>query len=176
MLATQKEAAQQHNKQLILKGIAFAILGAVGQGLGLVCAKKGLMLPTNTGGPISAVHATWIRMSVGAIIAYVSVLFSTNIIAEFKSITSNAYKLKPLLLGTLFGPVIGVSLSLLAATHLPVGLAQTIFSLLPITVMLAAVLAKREQVNYTALVAPAICILGVLVLVWRNELQQLISL
>jgi drug/metabolite transporter (DMT)-like permease len=176
VLATQKEAAQQHNKQLILKGIAFAILGAVGQGLGLVCAKKGLMLPTNTGGPISAVHATWIRMSVGAIIAYVSVLFSTNIIAEFKSITSNAYKLKPLLLGTLFGPVIGVSLSLLAATHLPVGLAQTIFSLLPITVMLAAVLAKREQVNYTALVAAAICILGVLVLVWRNELQQLISL
>ena len=176
VLATQKEAVQQHNKQLILKGIAFAILGAVGQGLGLVCAKKGLMLPTNNGEPISAVHATWIRMSVGAIIAYVSVLFRANIVAEFKSITTNAYKLKPLLLGTLFGPVIGVSLSLLAATHLPVGLAQTIFSLLPITVMLAAVFAKREQVNFTALIAACICILGVLVLVWRDELTSVISL
>ncbi|MBK6292863.1 MAG: hypothetical protein IPF59_14145 [Ignavibacteria bacterium] len=37
--------------------------------------------------------------------------------------------------GTLFGPIIGVTCSLIAAAHLDVAVAQTIFSLVPFVVM-----------------------------------------
>lgn len=169
--ANKKEAEEKHDEKPILKGVLFAILGAVGQGLGLVCAKKGL----SSDAFIHPVHATWIRMTIGALAAYTAVLFRLNIWNEAKQVTATASKLKPLLIGTTFGPVIGVSLSLLAATQLPVGIAQTIFSLLPITVMLAAVLSGKEKVKTNAIVATAICLCGVLILVWRSELNSFIG-
>ena len=79
----------------------------------------------------------------------------------------------PLLTGTFFGPVMGVSLSLYAASQIPVGIAQTIFSLLPITVMLAATISGRERINGPSIIAAAICMVGVFVLVWRDELIAL---
>lgn len=167
---------RQHNHidpKLIWKGIAFAILGAVGQGLGLVCAKKGLIATTHNGLPINAIHATWIRMSVGAISAYTLSIFRTGIYQEFKTLITNSYQVKPLLIGTLFGPVMGVSLSLLAATHLQVGIAQTIFSLLPVTVLFAATILHGEKLNLIAVAATLISITGVLVLVWRDRLSEL---
>ena len=169
--ANRKEAEAHHDEKHVLKGVTFAILGAVGQGLGLVCAKKGLSADAF----IHPVHATWIRMTIGALAAYSTVLFRINIWQEAKEVTASSDKVKPLLIGTTFGPVIGVSLSLLAATQLPVGIAQTIFSLLPITVMIAAVVLGKEKVKANALLATAICLCGVLILVWRNELLDLFS-
>src|SRR5574343_165821 len=102
--ANRKEAEAHHDEKHVLKGVTFAILGAVGQGLGLVCAKKGLSADAF----IHPVHATWIRMTIGALAAYTTVLFRINIWQEAKEVTASSDKVKPLLIGTTFGPVIGV--------------------------------------------------------------------
>ena len=168
--STQKSNDKAIDKSQVLKGITYAILGAVGQGLGLVCAKKGLNITHDTGTDLSAVHATWIRMGIGTLAAYSIAVFKRNVWTELKIITSSKSIITPLLTGTLFGPVMGVSLSLFAASQIPVGIAQTIFSLLPITVMLAATLSGREKINGPSIIAAAICMIGVFVLVWRDEL------
>lgn len=171
--STQKSNDKAIDKSQVLKGITYAILGAVGQGLGLVCAKKGLNITHQTGADLSAVHAAWIRMGIGTLAAYSIAVFKRNVWTELKIITSSKSIITPLLTGTLFGPVMGVSLSLFAASQIPVGIAQTIFSLLPITVMLAATLSGREKINGPSIIAAAICMVGVFVLVWRDKLMEL---
>lgn len=168
--STQKSNDKAIDKSQILKGITYAILGAVGQGLGLVCAKKGLNITHDTGTDLSAVHATWIRMGIGTLAAYSIAVFKRNVWTELKIITSSKSIITPLLTGTFFGPVMGVSLSLFAASQIPVGIAQTIFSLLPITVMIAATISGREKINGPSIIAAVICMIGVFVLVWRDEL------
>lgn len=168
--STQKSNDKAIDKSQVLKGITYAILGAVGQGLGLVCAKKGLNITHDTGTDLSAVHATWIRMGIGTLAAYSIAVFKRNVWTELKIIASSKSIITPLLTGTIFGPVMGVSLSLFAASQIPVGIAQTIFSLLPITVMIAATFSGREKINGPSIIAAVICMIGVFVLVWRDEL------
>lgn len=172
--STQKNNDESVDQAHLTKGILFAILGAVGQGLGLVCAKKGLNTLHVDGSDLNAVHATWIRMSIGTLAAYSLAVFNKNVLKEFVQLVSNKKQFTPLIIGTLFGPVTGVSLSLLAASQIPVGIAQTIFSLLPITVMLAATLSGREKLNMPSVIAAGVCMLGVFVLVWRDELMLLL--
>ena len=172
---TQKSKDETIDKKHVIKGIVFAILGAVGQGLGLVCAKKGLNITHQIGADLTAVHATWIRMLIGTIAAYSIAIFNKNIWSEIKTIFTTKSQITPVLTGTVFGPVIGVSLSLFAASQIPVGIAQTIFSLLPITVIFAATVSGREKISKHSIIAASICMIGVFVLVWRDELIKWFS-
>lgn len=147
------------------KGIVFAILGAVCQGVGLVLAKRGMNLS-----PINPIDATWMRMLSATATTYLIGTFRTNVWKELKTVCKNTKALYPMLVGTAFGPVAGVSFSLLAAQNLEVSLAQTIFSLLPLSVITFAALSGRESVNRNSIFAAIISILGVVILVWRNDI------
>jgi drug/metabolite transporter (DMT)-like permease len=74
--------------------------------------------------------------------------------------------------GTLFGPVMGVTLSLYTITLLPVAVAQTIFALLPLIVMPLNVFIYKQKLSFQALVAALISLSGVMILIWRNEINQ----
>jgi drug/metabolite transporter (DMT)-like permease len=168
----QSAAARKQNtedKTHLKQGIVFAILGALCQGLGLVFAKKGLILDSEAG-RLMPLHATWIRMFAATAVIYFIGIFKGNLWKEFKAVTFTPEIIKPVALGTLFGPVIGVSMSLYAASVIEVSLAQTIFSLLPISVMLAAVLMRREKLEVTSFIAAIIGVAGVFILVWRNDI------
>jgi drug/metabolite transporter (DMT)-like permease len=149
------------------KGILFAILGAVCQGVGLVLAKRGMNIS-----PISPIEATWMRMLAAAGITYLIGAFRTNVFKELQSVFKNTKALYPMLVGTAFGPVAGVSFSLLAAQNLEVSLAQTIFSLLPLSVIAFATLSGRETVSRISIFAAIISILGVVILVWRDDIMN----
>lgn len=174
--STSRSNNQEVDKSHVTKGIIFAILGAVGQGLGLVCAKKGLNIAHIDGSDLTAVHATWIRMAIGTLAAYSIAVFKRNVLNEFTSLIRNRTQFTPLIIGTVFGPVTGVSLSLYAASVIPVGIAQTIFSMLPITVMVAGALSGREKLNFPSVIAAAISMLGVFVLVWRSDIENWVRL
>jgi drug/metabolite transporter (DMT)-like permease len=160
------------DKQQLAKGVTYATLGALCQGLGLAFAKRGLILDSEFG-RIIPLHATWIRMFAATLSIYLVGVFKGGLWQEFKAVSFTTSIIKPVAFGTLFGPVLGVSLSLYAASVIEVGLAQTIFSLLPISVMLVAVLLRREKAELYSFVAALIGVTGVIVLVWRNEIVML---
>jgi drug/metabolite transporter (DMT)-like permease len=168
--AKKKDEAVVDTKH-IAQGILFAALGAITQGMGLVLSKKGLFVDTNS--ILSPLHATWIRLFVATVTIYIFGFIKTNLWTEWKYISSSKQVMKPLLIGTLFGPVLGVSMSLYAATHIEVSIAQTIFSLLPISVITAAFLLGKEKLEASSIIAAAIGVAGVFVLVWRNDLLRL---
>lgn len=157
--------SEQVESAFALRGMLFAMLGAMCQGVGLVLAKKGMSL-----NPIEAIPATWMRMLVATGITYFIGAWRTSLITEFKTLVFHSKAVRPMLAGTLFGPVAGVSFSLLAVQHLEVSVAQTLFSMLPLSVIGVAACTGRERVQWYAWPAAAISISGVIMLVWRNQL------
>lgn len=165
-----KQASEDAGFQRNPKGILFGIIGALCQGTGLVLSKLGMdayeeKLPT--------LHAVWIRLLFAFSAAFLISLITGRMKSNSSPIFRNQQNGLPFLfLGTLFGPVMGVSLSLLAIQHIPVATAQTIFALLPIVVLPINYFYYKEKITLQAVFACLVAILGVVVLIWRDAIAQ----
>ncbi len=149
-------------------GIILGIIGALCQGTGLVLSKYGMdyyadKLPT--------MHAVWIRLLFAFIAAFLVSLFAKKLISNSKPILANKNNALPyMVLGTILGPICGVSCSLLAIQKIEVAVAQTIFALLPIVVLPVNLLVYKEKITLQSVFACLIAILGVVILIWRNDI------
>jgi len=148
------------------KGVMFAIGGALCQGLGLVLAKLGLQAPHAP--ELSPFHATFMRMSAGFGALVVTDIVGRNAHSRMRDAFRDNLGVRYMLLGVLFGPVIGVTSSLIAAQHIPVGIAQTIFSLVPFVVMGITAVIYRERLRLQTIIGAVVAVIGVLVLVWSG--------
>jgi drug/metabolite transporter (DMT)-like permease len=149
------------------KGIIYGVIGALCQGTGLVLSKYGMdyyseKLPT--------MHAVWIRLLFAFVGAFIVSIALGKLKANSKPIFTNEKNNLPFLfLGTLLGPVMGVTLSLLAIQQLEVAVAQTIFALLPLFVLPISFVVYKEKITLQSVFACFIALTGVLLLIWRNR-------
>ena len=149
------------------KGILFGIIGALCQGVGLVLSKYGMdyyseKLPT--------MHAVWIRLLFAFLAAFIVSLLAGKLISNSKPVLTNEKNNLPyMFLGTILGPVMGVTLSLFAIQKLEVAVAQTIFALLPLFVLPISMIIYKEKITFQSILACIIALIGVLVLIWRNQ-------
>jgi drug/metabolite transporter (DMT)-like permease len=157
------------------KGLLFAFLGAVCQGIGLVFAKMGLSFNDFNQELISPIHATWIRLFVATVFIYFTGFYKRGLWQELKDISTQKTLLKPIVIGTFFGPVLGVTMSLFAASILEVSLAQTIFSFLPISVIAFSFFLNSESIKLKSIFVALLSICGVFILMWRAELQVIFN-
>lgn len=136
-----------------LKGILFALGGALGQAVGLVLSKYGM-------GDYDAFAATQIRIIAGLI----GFAFIVLILRKGKLIT-NAFKSKKGMIGTgigsIFGPFLGVSFSLLAVQYAATGVASTIMAIVPILIIPPAVLFFKQKVSWLEMIGAFISVGGV---------------
>ncbi|MEE4256458.1 MAG: DMT family transporter [Bacteroidales bacterium] len=136
-----------------LKGILFGLGGAAGQAIGLVLSKYGM-------GDYHAFAATQIRIIAGMI------GFAVIIIVLKKGyLIRNAFKSRPGLIGTgigsVFGPFLGVSFSLLAVKYASTGVASTIMSIVPILIIPPAILIFKQKVSWLEVIGACISVVGV---------------
>lgn len=163
------------SKSEYTKGVLYAALAAVCQGIGITLSQKGLHYKI-AGENINAIHASLIRM----IAATISVLIVAVIFKRLKQIVLPAVQNKNkgiayAITGTLFGPVIGMALSMQAVSMTSASIAQTIFSLLPVFVLVLAHLFYREKITSTSFFGAVIAILGVVILIWRKVIYAYLS-
>lgn len=145
-------------------GTVLGIGGAICQGVGLVLAKKGMM--SESGMPIIApFHATFLRMSIAFVATYVLDALRRIPHRPLRDAFEETSSRNAMFLGALSGPVIGVTLSLLAAQRLPAAIAQTIFSLVPFVVMIIARVVYQEPLRLRSVIGAVISVIGVLILV-----------
>jgi len=160
----------------IAKGVLFGILAATCQGAGLAIAKKGLISEMGDAS-ISPIQATWIRMLAATFILFFISLASRRLRNVMKPVIQNnrggSYYA---IAGAIFGPVLGVCLSVYTITLIEVSVAQTIFSLIPVLVLPVNYFYYKERITGKALIGAAIAIGGVMILIWRDTLQQLTGL
>jgi drug/metabolite transporter (DMT)-like permease len=149
-------------------GIIFGVLGALCQGIGLVLSKKGLQAGSPELGPV---HATWIRLLAATVPLYLLSLIRGEIIKINLPILQNKNNgVLPAIAGTVFGPVLGVALSLYTVSMIEVSVAQTIFSLIPVFALPIGWMLNRERITLKAVFGALLAVSGVLLLIWRNEI------
>jgi drug/metabolite transporter (DMT)-like permease len=149
------------------KGIIYGIIGALCQGTGLVLSKYGMDYYTQK---LPTMHAVWIRLLFAFAGAFVVSIALGKLKSNSKPIFTNEKNTLPFLfLGTLLGPVMGVTLSLLAIQQLEVAVAQTIFALLPLFVLPISLIVYKEKITLQSVFACFIALTGVLLLIWRNR-------
>lgn len=134
-------------------GILLAFGGAVGQGVGLVLSKKGM-------GEYDAFAASHIRVITGMIGFAVILLFAKQYGKVWKALHHKP-AMKRIALGSLFGPFLGVSFSLLAIQHTQAGIAATIMAIVPVLIIPPAILFFHEKVNWKEIIGAVITVGGV---------------
>ena len=149
------------------RGIIYGIIGALCQGTGLVLSKYGMDYYEVK---LQTMHAVWIRLLFAFSAAFIVSLLAGKLKANSKPIFTNEKNNLPFLFfGTILGPVMGVTLSLLTIQKLEVAVAQTIFALLPLFVLPISLIIYKERITSQSVFACLLALVGVLLLIWRNE-------
>jgi len=151
-----KGRGEKFNFNVPLKGFLFALGGAAGQAIGLVLSKKGLS-------GYDVISATQIRAITGG----VSFMLLVTFLKRWSSIRkafSNKSGLKFVLSGSVFGPVIGVSLSLFAVQHTEAGVAATLMALVPIIIILPSALMFKEKITFYQVLGAFVSVAGCVLL------------
>jgi drug/metabolite transporter (DMT)-like permease len=140
--------------------IALAVFAAACQGIGLVLAKWGMA------GVVAPLAATWVRMGV-ATVGMLALAAGARQLALPSLVSAARGAAGPVLGGAIFGPFVGVWLSLVAARHADIGVAATLMATTP--VLIIPLLAWHEGYRPTprAVLGAAITVAGVALLFWK---------
>jgi drug/metabolite transporter (DMT)-like permease len=167
------------------RGVVLGALAAAGQGLGAICAKAGLGdAPADTalgalaagGGSavsITALEGTLIRMLAGCAGMLVWAALRGRV-GEIVRSTRDGRAMSMAAGGAVFGPFVGVWLSLVAFKHTSqTAVAQTIMSFSPVLVIVIARSVHHERPSARAWLGSFAAITGVAVLAFREEIAAL---
>ncbi len=170
----ERDQIPDHGHGSIRKGIIYGLLAAISQGAGIVLAKRGMLAEHSMHADINPIHATFIRLFIGTLSLYLFTLLRGNLSKVAEPILANKGNgLRYAAAGTLFGPVLGVSLSLYTVTYIKASVAQTVFSLVPVFALMLSSLLLKEKVSFRSFLGVIVAILGVIILIWREHIKNL---
>lgn len=141
-------------------GITLGVIAALGQGLGAVLTKIGKQ-------DLDAFSTTQVRLItgiVGFMLAIPLMRRSGDVIRGVRDSRAMAF----LSLGALAGPALGVSSLNAALARIPVGIAQTLASMVPVMIIPFAIWLRHEKVSARAIVGALIAVSGVAILCLSN--------
>ena len=141
----------------ILKGITFAFIGAVAQSLGLVFSKLGM------GENLGAFEATQMRV----IAALFTFIIYISIKKEWKNVfgaLKDKVAMKYIVIGSIFGPFLGVTSSLLAMKYTSIGVSTTIAQLNVILIIPLSIWLFKDKVKPVEIIASVVAFIGVALL------------
>lgn len=140
---------------LYKRGLIFAVIGALGQSLGLITAKVGL----DDGFP--SITGLLMRMFAGMLALWIWTFFKKEGLQTIKTFISNKKAIKMILIASLIGPTIGVWLSLIAVQNTEIGIASTLQSLSPIFILPLSYWIFKEKINRQSLIGTLIALVGI---------------
>ncbi len=139
-----------------LRGIIFASLGALGQALGLVFSKLGM-------GSYNVFAATQIRIIAGTI-GLTVIITAQHKWPEIKKAFTHKKALNEIAIGSILGPFIGVSASLLAVKYTATGIVSSISSVSPVVIIPASIIVFKEKVLPKEIIGAIISTVGIVIL------------
>lgn len=144
-----------------LWGIILGIIGAVGQGVGLVFSKYGMInAADDPSRPLDSLSATLIRMAIGAVFVWICVIAAGKF-SEIRKSFSDTRALKLTSGGAFVGPFLGVWFSMIAVTYAQVGVAMTLMALTPVFIIPVVWILYKEKTNPKGILGAVIAVVGV---------------
>jgi drug/metabolite transporter (DMT)-like permease len=147
-------------RTISLKGVLFGIGAMLGQALGYILSKTGMK---EGGEYLDAFSATQIRV----IAAFCCFLVFFSVTGKWKNVGSALKDRKAVLMtaaGSVIGPFLGVSLSLLTLHYLTTGIASTFLSLVPVFIIPFSIFLHKEHVSIRAMAGAVIAVFGIYLL------------
>lgn len=147
-------------KKLVLRhssqGILFAFIGALGQALGLIYSKMGVR-------DLNPFVATQIRILAG-IIGFALILSLAGSWRRFFTALRQPNAMGGIAIGSFFGPVLGVSLSLTAVKYTSTAVASTLMALTPVLFLPLSLFLLKEKIRINEVLGSLVAVLGVAVI------------
>lgn len=137
-------------------GVLLGLGGALGQALGLVLSKLGM-------GDYDPFAANQIRILAG-ILGFCVIFTALRWWPRLVEAVTHREAMSRTALGALFGPFLGVSLSLVAVQHTSAGVASTIMALPPVMILPITIFAHRERVSARSAAGALLAFAGTAVL------------
>ena len=144
--------------RLSSRGILFGVIAAMGQAGGLVLSKQGMV------GDFPPFAGTLIRMIAAIVFLWTMAIFQKQVGETFTSIRAHPSAFGWSAFGAFFGPVIGVSASLLAIQHAEIGVASTLMALPPVFMLPISYFVFKEKFSWQAVAGTLLAVAGVALL------------
>jgi drug/metabolite transporter (DMT)-like permease len=142
------------------KGTIAGLMAATGQAFGVVLAKIGLK------NNFPALSGNVIRMTAAFLVLWLVTIIQRQVISTIQQANHQRSGMLFILGGAIFGPLIGVSLSLFAIQNTNIGIASTIIALPPIFLLPIGYLIFKEHISWRAITGTLIALVGVGLLFW----------
>ena len=153
---------------LPLKGVLLGIGAGAGQGVGLVLSKIGMQhyesaLPSGAPemmGTMLPFASTMIRALIGSV-GFLCLMALQKDLPRLKAAAHDRKGLTYAIIVTLFGPVFGVSLSLMAVQYTDAGIASTLMALTPVLIILPYAILYKQKVRLKEILGVTVSMIGV---------------
>lgn len=147
---------QLENRNFLL-GILCAFGGALGQAFALITAKKGL------GGDFPALSANLIRVVTATIFFWIIAIAQGKAISNFQFWTNRKARWA-IIGGSIFGPFLGIWLSMIAIKYAHIGIASTLMALPPIFLLPITYWIFKERHSWRTIVGTVLAVAGVAII------------
>ena len=163
-----KEEGRHVHLTLPLKGVLLGLGAGLGQGVGLVLSKVGMehyaeIIPADAPAHMNTLlpfASTMIRAVVGAA-GFLALMALQKKTKELKAAAHDRKGLGYALIMTIFGPVIGVSLSLMAVRYTSAGIASTLMALTPVFILIPYAFIYHQRIRARELLGVLVSMTGV---------------
>jgi len=144
----------------LFTGLLLGVGAALGQAVGLVMAKQGMV---HAGGAVEPIEASAVRMGVSLVAIWLISGLRGQIPATVKA-ARHLRAMKFTLGGAVFGPFLGVWMSLLAVRYIEAGVASTLNSMSPVMILPLLIIIYRERPSLRAWLGAIVAVIGVAIL------------
>jgi drug/metabolite transporter (DMT)-like permease len=162
IVVLEKKSEEQNHSAFNKLGIFYGFLGALGQACGLIFAKFAFQ-----GGELNGFAASFIRLFSASLI----ILPLASIFRRYKNpfgiYSKDSYSAKVILIGTIFGPVLGITGSLIAIEYAKVGIASTLMATMPIIMLPISRFYFKEKLDWKAIIGAFVAVIGAAIIFLR---------
>lgn len=163
-----RDSGRHFKLDLPLKGVLLGVGAGVGQGVGLVLSKMGMQyyaqaIPADAPSMMEGMlpfASTMMRAIIGGL-GFLMILGLQKGFGKLRAAVKDPMTMKYASIITLFGPAVGVSLSLMAVRYANAGIASTLMALTPVLILVPEVLINKKKIRFKEIIGLAVSITGV---------------
>jgi len=134
------------------RGYVFAFIASIGQSIGMILTKAGL-------GNYDPVSGTQLR-EIAAIIGFALLALAYDRGKGLVKAAKSSDGLKLTAAGSVFGPFIGVALSLFAIQRISAGIVSTLIGLTPVIIILPELLIFKKKIKLLEIAGAVVAVIG----------------
>lgn len=162
IVVSERNQSSQAKYNMSPIGFFNGFMGAAGQAGGLVFAKLAF-----DQGDINGFVATFIRILSAVIIFLPVLLIFGKYKSPIKTYTNNIKALGSTLTGTVFGPYLGITFSMIAVANTNVGIASTLMSTMPVLMLPLVKYFYKDKLGWRSIIGAFVTVAGVAILFLR---------